>query len=204
MAALALAASDLRAQASGFIVGGGLSTTLSGDDIGDGFESDGGIFVSGGMGYPINERLGFGWSLSYGERGWNETGVQKVEVDYIGIGLNISTGFTLSESAGVGLSVGPVLNLKAKCEVTDVNGTVNCDDGANINPYGVDYGIAAAGSIGYSISERFGIGVGAQYELGLRPLAQFKNGDRAGEDWEAKWRSVSVGVGISFAIGGGS
>jgi len=120
VAALALATSDLQAQSSAYVVGGGVSTTLSGDDIGDGFESDGGLMFMGGMSYTLNDRFNYGWTVSYAERGWNETGVQKVEADYVGLGVSISTGFPLGESAGIGVGVGPRVNLKAKCEVTGV------------------------------------------------------------------------------------
>ena len=57
-------------------------------------------------------------------------------------------------------------------------------------------------SLVYNVNERVGVGVVGGYELGLRPLAQFRNGDRAGEDWDAKWRSASISFGVGIAIGG--
>lgn len=201
--AFATGANEAAAQASVGISAGGISTKLSGDDIGDDFESDGGFFVVGGMSYPLNERFGWGWNVSYEQRGWIETNRQEVEVEYVGIGLGIGTGHQLAERVGVGVGVGPRILFKAKCENKKADSVVNCDDGGNINPYGIDYEVVGNGGIGYTINEQWSIGLGASYRFGLRPLAQYQNGPRAGEDWEARWRGYTIGAGLQYSFGGG-
>lgn len=175
------------------VVAGPSFTTVSTDELDT--SSRTGFFAGVGTMIRITESVAIRPYLSYVQKGAKFTSDDGEDVySYIEIPIFLSTAFPLSETVGLGVSVGPQVAFNITCNET-VPGEPDYDC-KNYDDYGGSTELGLVGSVGLQFPAGSStLGVGAGFDLGLKDVFRDLQGGY-------KNRAFFLFVGYGLPLGG--
>jgi len=189
---LLLTTGRVHAQVPLDIVAGPAFTSVSTDEFDT--SSRTGFFAGIGTMFQVSERFAIRPYVSYVQKGAHFASDDGEDIySYIEIPVFLSTGFPLSETVNLGISLGPQLAFNIKCnETVPGEPDYDCKD---YEDYGGSTEFGVVGSVGLQFPVgSSSLGVGAGFDLGLKDVFKDIQGGY-------KNRALFIFVGYGMSLG---